>query len=124
MARPVSSADAKDIMKTHRELQNRMDHVLAFPEGVKKKLDGVVLLIDDEEQRVGDDVHLAVVVLHVVLLGLEHLSLDTLLAEELDERLVLGQTLVGAVEAQSAFFHLVLIVAGHHALGVGQERKK
>ena len=49
----------------------------------------VQLFIDYEIQRIGNLVHTLVVLLHVDFLGLEHTGFDTLLAEELNQRLVL-----------------------------------
>ena len=57
----------------------------------------VQLFIDYEIQRVGNLVHTLVVLLHVDFLGLEHTGFDTLLAEELNQRLVLRQTFMAAV---------------------------
>ena len=42
--------------------------------------------------------HTTIVLLHIDLLGLEHAGLDTLLREVLDERLVLRQGLMRAVQ--------------------------
>ena len=53
------------------------------------KGDAIHLLIDDEVERIGDDVHLAHVLRHIDLLGLEHRGFDAWLTEVLDERLVL-----------------------------------
>ena len=63
-----------------------------------RELDAILLLVDDEVELIGDDMHLAHVVGHVLLLDLEHPRLDTRLAEVLDEGLALGHTLVGAEE--------------------------
>ena len=57
-----------------------------------------MLLIDDEEEFVGDNVHLTHVVSHILFLDLQHPSLNTGLTEVLDERLALRHTLVGAEE--------------------------
>ena len=84
------------------------------------QLHRVELLVDDEEEVVGDFGHTAVVVLHVDVLGLLHLRLDALLREELDERLVLGQTFVGAVQLDAALFRLAV---GHQLLGLGHESR-
>ena len=62
------------------------------------KVAGVHLLFDDEVERLYALRHTAVVVLHIDFLGAEHSGLDAFLREELDERLVLGQRLVGAIE--------------------------
>ena len=81
----------------------------------------VVLLLDDEEQGVGHHGHLAVVVLHIVSLGLEHGGFHAFLAQELNQRLVLGQTLIGAEQAQRAFLLVFFVITGHQALGIGQQ---
>ena len=84
------------------------------------EVDAVQLLVDDEVERIGHFVHALVVLLHVDFLCLQHTGLDALFAQELDERLVLGQSLVAAVEGQETFFLLLLVVGGDEALGVGQ----
>ena len=73
------------------------------------ELDAIVLLVDDEVELVGDDMHLAHVVGHILFLDLEHTGLDTRFAEVLDEGLALGHTLVGAEEEEEAFFLLLLV---------------
>ena len=85
------------------------------------KFDTVVLLVDHEIELVGHDVHVAHVVLHVELLGLEHARLDARLAEELDEGFVLGESLEGTEEEQGAFLLHLLVVALHLLLGLGEE---
>ena len=85
------------------------------------KLDTVVLLVDHEIELVGHDVHVAHVVLHVELLGLEHARLDARLAEELDEGFVLGESLERTEEEQRAFLLHLLVVALHLLLGLGEE---
>ena len=84
------------------------------------QFDRVQLLVDDEVEIVDDFGHSPVVVLHVDVLGLLHLRLDALLREELDERLVLGQTFVGAVQLDAALFRLAV---GHQLLGLGHESR-
>ena len=59
---------------------------------------GVQLLVDDEIQGCHTLGHLAVVVLHVDFLGLQHAGLDAFLGQILDEGLVLRQSLVRAVK--------------------------
>ena len=61
------------------------------------EVDSVKLLVYNEVERLYSLRHVAVVVLHVVLLGLEHTCLDTLLREVLDERFVLRESLVRTV---------------------------
>ncbi len=84
------------------------------------ELHRVKLLVDDEEELVRDLRHAAVVVLHVGVLGLLHQRLDTRLREVFDQRLVLGKTLVHAVELHAAL--LVLALADERA-GLGQQRR-
>ena len=68
----------------------------------------VEFLVDDEVEVVGDLGHAAVVVLHVGVLGLLHQRLDALFREVFDQRFVLRQTLVGAVELHAALVVLAL----------------
>ena len=76
-------------------------------------------LVDDEVKVVGDFGHAAVVVLHVDVLGLLHQRLDTRLRQVLDERLVLGKTLVDAVELHAALVGLAL---RDKLAGIGEQR--
>ena len=80
----------------------------------------VQFFINHEIQRVGDLVHAFVVLFHVDLLGLEHTGFDALLAEELNQCLVLRQALVAAVEGKETFFLFFLVVRCYQALGVGK----
>ena len=68
----------------------------------------IEFFVDDEEQVVGDLRHTAVVVLHVGVLGLLHQCLDARFREVFDQRLVLGQALVGTVELHAALVVLAL----------------
>ena len=68
------------------------------------------LLIDDEVQWFCYLVHATVVLLHIDFLGLEHAGLDALLAEELNQWLVLRQCLVAAIEGEKTCLHLFLVV--------------
>ncbi len=68
----------------------------------------IELLVDHEEKLVGDLRHAPVVVLHVDVLHLLHQGLVARLAEELDERFVFGQPLVGTVEQHAALVGLPL----------------
>ena len=77
----------------------------------------MLLLADHEIKLVGDDVHLPLVVLHIVVLGLLQQLLHALLAEELDERLVLRESFVGTEKEHTA---LVLLAGGDGSLGVVQ----
>ena len=65
--------------------------------------------------------HLTHIVCHVLFFDLEHTSLDTWLAEVLDERLTLRHPLVGAEEEEEAFPLLLLILAADLLLGVDEE---
>ena len=85
------------------------------------ELDAIVLLVDDEVEFVGDEVHLTHVVGHVLFLDLEHTGLDTRFAEVLDERLALRHTLVGTEEEEEAFFLLLLIRGRDLLLRVDEE---
>ena len=85
-----------------------------------RQVNGVEFLVHDEVERVGGFGHTAVVVLHIDGLGLEHTRLDTRFAEELDERIVLGQGLVAAEEREETFLLLLLVARGDERLGFGQ----
>ena len=63
-------------------------------EALIRQIDAMLLLIDDEIQRIRHHRHLLLIVLHVEVFGLLHDDLDTRLTEILDQRLVLRQTLV------------------------------
>ena len=80
-----------------------------------------MLLFDDEEEFIGDNMHLAHVVGHILLFDLEHTSLDARFAEVLDERLALGHPLVGAEEEEEAFFLLLLVGGSNLLLRVNEE---
>ena len=58
------------------------------------KIHRVEFLIDNEIQRFDSFRHTAVVVLHVILLSLQHTSLDTFFREVFDEGLVLWKRLM------------------------------
>ena len=74
-------------------------NLLSKPSGTLiGKVARVHLLVNHEVQRLNALWHTAVVVLHVDVLGILHTSLDTLLREELDQRLVLWHGLVRTVE--------------------------
>ena len=70
----------------------------------------VQLFIDNEVERFYSLGHTTVVLLHIDGLGLEHTGLDTRFAEELDERLVLGQCLMAAEECEETCLYLLLIL--------------
>ena len=53
-------------------------------------------------------------------LGLEEDVLHALLAEELDERTVFGEALIGTEEQQGALFFDFLVVRGEFSLGLGE----
>ena len=76
---------------------------------------GVKDLIDDKVQGIRDGWHLTLVVLHVVGFSLLHQGFHTGLREELDEGLILGQSLVAAVQKQAA---VLLIACGDEFLGL------
>ena len=63
-----------------------------------------------EEERIGSLRHPSVVVLHIDSLSLEESTLDTVLREELDERVVLRHTLVGTEEGKESRLHLFRVV--------------
>ena len=50
----------------------------------------VVFLVDDEVERVGNDGHVTVVFLHVILFCFEHERFDARLAEVFDEGRIFG----------------------------------
>ena len=80
----------------------------------------VQFFFNHEIQRVGNLVHTLVVLLHVDFLGLEHTGFDALLAEELNQRLVLGQALVTAVQGKEALFLFFLVIRSNQAFGIGK----
>ena len=57
-----------------------------------------MLLVNDEVELLGDNMHLTHIVGHVFLLDLEHTGLDAWFTKVLDEGLTLGHTLVGTEE--------------------------
>ncbi len=75
---------------------------------------GMLLLVYDEIQRVGDRRHFPLVVLKVIVLGFLHYHLYAGLAEILYERLILGQSLVAPEQELSAFG---LVTGGQLGLG-------
>ena len=80
----------------------------------------VQLFVNYEIQRVSNLVHTLVVLLHVDFFRLEHTGFDTLLTEELNQSLVLRQTLVAAIQRKESFFHLFLVIRCDKFLGFGQ----
>ena len=62
------------------------------------EFDGLILLIDDEEELVCRDMHVLLILLEVELFGLLETHLDTRLAQILDEGLGFGQTFEGTEE--------------------------
>ena len=82
------------------------------------KLDGMVFLVDHEEQRLHRLGHLAVVVGHIFGFHLEHQLFDTILAEIADKGSVLGERLVGAEQRQAA---ILCISGGDFLLGFEQK---
>ena len=79
-----------------------------------------LLLIDHEIKRFHRLGHTAVVVFHVNLLGLQHTGLDARLGEILDERSVLGEGFVRAIEGQISLFAFFLVVARDETLSFGE----
>ena len=73
------------------------------------QLDGLVLLVDDEVEFVGRDMHVLLVLLEVELLGLLHTHLDTRFGEEFNKSFALRHTLEGTEERQLTFFFHFLV---------------
>ena len=80
-------------------------------------IDSVLLLVDDEEERVSNLRHLPFIVLNIEILRLLHQLLHSRFAEELDERLILRKTLVAA---EQEFCTLVLLAVSDSLLSVVQ----
>ena len=78
----------------------------------------VLLLADNEIKLVGHDVHLALIVLEVEVLRFLHEGLHTLLTKELNEWLILRQTLVSPEQEHSSLVHLA---GGDSLLGVVED---
>ena len=81
----------------------------------------VVFLVDDEVERVGNDGHVTVVFLHVILFCFEHERFDARLAEVFDEGRIFGQSLECAEQQQGAFFANFFVVRGYFYLGIGKQ---
>ena len=75
----------------------------------------MLLLADHEIEFVRDNVHLALIVLHVEILSFLHEGLHALLAEELNERLVLRETFISPEQEHSTLVHLA---CGDSLLGI------
>ncbi len=86
------------------------------------ELDLVLFLVNHEKQfRVGLG-HLALVVREVISLCFQELLTYAVLAQELDERLALGQGAVRAIQGQPTGLNVLFRGSVHqHFLGVGQE---
>ena len=84
------------------------------------KFDASVLLVDYEVERLRGLRHLAGVVLQIICFGLEEDVFHTFLAEEADERGILGKALESAEKQQGTFLAGVLVVAREFGLGVGE----
>ena len=82
------------------------------------KLNGMVFLIYHKEERFNRLRHLAVVVLHIFSLDLEHKLLDSILTQEADQRAMFRESLVNTEERESAFFRLTF---GNLVLGIEKE---
>ncbi len=78
------------------------------------QFDALVVLVDDEIQRIGDNMHFLVLVLHVEIVGRLKELFHSLLGKELDQRIVLRQSLVGSQKCHSAVF---LVALGNEPLG-------
>ena len=106
-------------VRQHEE--RRVRHILAqLVKSLVGQVDALQLLVDDEVQRFRDLRHPLVVLLHVYLLCRQHPCLDARLAQELDERLVLRQGLVAAVEREETVLHLFLVLRVDHLACVGK----
>ena len=70
------------------------------------QLHRIEFLVDNEIEVIDNLGQTAVVILDIEVFGLLHQSLDTCLAEELDERFVLGQTLVCTVQQHATLLHI------------------
>ena len=77
------------------------------------QLDGLVLLVDDEIELVGRDMHVLLVLLEVELLGLLEAHLDTGFREVLDERLRFRHSFERTEERQFSFFAHFLVHRTH-----------
>ena len=89
------------------------------------KVGTVLLLIDHEVQRFHALRHALVVVLHVDFLRGQHTRLDTRFREELDEGLILGQSLMAAIQSKETLCQHILVTRlltfGNQILRLGQE---
>ena len=85
------------------------------------EVDGLVLLVDDEIELVGGDVHVLLVLLEVELLGLLQAHFDARFGEVFDERLRFRHTLEGAEERQFASLALFLVGGVHLRLRFGKQ---
>ncbi len=73
------------------------------------QFDGFVLLIDHEVQHIGGDMHVLLVLLQVELLGFLQTNLYALLAQVLDQCLVLRHTFERAEQSQLTFLANFLV---------------
>ena len=78
-----------------------------------RQLDGFVLLVDDEIEFVGSDMHVLLVLLQVELFGLLQPHFDTRLGEIFDQRLRFRHSLERTEQRQLAFFFLFLVGRTH-----------
>ncbi len=81
----IGKYEKRGILKTSR---NQVNSLIG-------QLHRILLLIDDEEERIGHNMHIFAVVLHIEVFSSQQTLLDPFLTQKLDERLVLGQSLVG-----------------------------
>ena len=84
------------------------------------KVDTVHFLVHNKVKRFNSLGHTAVVVLHIDFLCLEHTGFDTSFREELNERIVLRQSLVAAEQGKETFFFLFLVTRLDELFGFGQ----
>ena len=80
-------------------------HLIGKPSGtLVSEVAGVQFLVYHKEQRLYSLRHTAVVVFHIGILRVLQTTLDTILREELDERLVLRHGLEGTEQREESFF--------------------
>ena len=77
------------------------------------QLDGLVLLVNNEIELVGRDMHVLLVLLEVELLGFLEAHLDTGFREVLDERLRFRHSFERTEERQFSFFAHFLVLRPH-----------
>ena len=85
------------------------------------QLDGLVLLVNNEIELVGRDMHVLLVLLEVELLGLLEAHLDTGFREVLNERLRFRHSFERTEERQFTFFAHFLVLRPHLCLGLSEQ---